>query len=879
MTARVERSMRAARGATVSVCNAAGEHKGQGLLLRLDGAEGTVILTCYHVAAAVDRRDLRVKLPSTDGTLEGPNKATYDGERSRPEQDAAVLRVQEDVLLPATPRPLLHKLDADTYGGSLKATVLTRLIPDNFDVTVRPSTLIDVTANPDASWLETPGRYRLRVFRLADATDSRPGFSGGVVFCEGGVLGLAHFGREESKHTGREDYLVPLCVWVEGWPALEELIEPLVDEKLRASATVKRSRGLSAGVGADVVVAGYRTDVYAERNVDALARRALDEHDGVIVIGRPLSGKSRLAVQLLLDDPRAVVVIPRPHSPAPPEGFEASGFVGESAVLFFDDLHRTAGTSQVLAWRRVFEEATGRPCKVVCTCRDGGDWRSVEIEQAHLLRELGDGATVFTSRVGEPGHQAGEDLSLERGRELADELGMGAAEFGRRFDGTPGSLLLDLADMRRRYEALRNEERGGVSMSRLLDSAKLFYRAHLPMLPGALVKAAAERIRGSGPIDPEVWDSLVRRTSEEGFAQFDEETGDLLHYAPYLERCVLYEPSRQDFESIAPLMQEAEDVVGLFFLVGFYGQILNDNERALSLAERAIEIDPDFAPSWYNKGYSLNNLGRHDEALEALEHAISLDPEYESSYYSKGVALSGLNRHQEALEPFREAVRRGSGLRPDAAVSMYLDGLAGCLDSLGRFHEAVWSWHRSLALYPPYRPAVARFCDFLCRAGEPSHALKVAEDALAADNEEFAEAWYGKGMALTDLGRHEESLRAYDRAIALHPHFPQAWWGKGVLLLLMSTNTRGRSAHVSVVAAPAVEAHERDLARRALEAFDKLVALGHDDASVRMNRSVALTRLGRHAEALASVNSALAIEPENPQIQHNKEEILQRVKR
>jgi len=198
--------MQAARGATVSVCDPRGEHKGQGLLLRLDGEEeGTVVLTCHHVVAAVKREDLRVRLPSPDGTLGEPVKVAYDEERSRPEQDAAVLRVQGDEAPPPTPMPLLHKLGADIYEGALEATVLTRLIPDNFDATVRPSTPINVRADPGACWPETPERYHVYVFRLAGATYSRPGFSGGVVVCEGGGLCLAHFGKEETEDRARED--------------------------------------------------------------------------------------------------------------------------------------------------------------------------------------------------------------------------------------------------------------------------------------------------------------------------------------------------------------------------------------------------------------------------------------------------------------------------------------------------------------------------------------------------------------------------------------------------------------------------------------------------------------------------------------------------
>lgn len=863
----IRRGLGAARRATAFVCDDRGEHKGQGLLLDLGGDEGAVVLTCHHVIAQVRPEDLRVRLPLADGTLGSPLEIAYDGRRSRPGRDAVVLRlVGSPAGEPEQESPLLHRLGPDEYDGALEATVLTHLSPDNFSATVRTSTRLEIDAGH--GWPEVLKRYRLRAFRLADPSDSRPGISGGVTVCEGGVLGLAHFGRVEGGTHAREVYLVPLSAWAEGWPTLNDIIAPLVDRKLRGAATVRRGPDISVGIGEDVVVAGYRPDVYAGREVDEMARRALNERGGVIVVGRPLSGKSRLAVELLLEYPRSLVVMPRPHSPAPPEGFETSGFSDEEAILLLDDLHRTAKTSQTLAWRRVFEEATGRPCKVVCVTRDGADWRRVETEQRHLLEELGEGTMVFVSRVGEPGRQEGEDLSPDRGWQLAKELGMGAAEFGRRFDGTPGSLLLDLADMRRRYEVLRGEHRGGVSMARLLDSAKLLHRARLPALPYPLVRSVAERVRGVGPVDQEIWDALVRRTREEGFAELDEETRSIRFYAPYLERCVLYEPSREDLEGIAPLVVEAGDVVGLFFLGGFYGEILKDYDKVLSLSDRAIALDPSYVRSWYNKSYSLDKLGRHEEALEAISRALELDPGYSAAYYSKAWALHHLGRHDEALEAFREALRRGEGSYP-AVVSMYLDGLSAALAELGYFYEAVLAGLRALSMYPPYKPVAGRLCTLLCAAGEPAYALEVAEEALDTDSE-WSEAWFGKGLALEDLGREKEAMEAYNRAISLQRDHPEAWWKKGSLLLHMYERIKVSYGMTKVLGAEYVDALTRQLAQRALDAIDTAIQLGGDVAGNRMNRALALSCLGRYGQALEAIDGTIELEPTNPIVHHNK---------
>jgi hypothetical protein len=78
--------------------------------------------------------------------------------------------------------------------------------------------------------------------------------------------------------------------------------------------------------------------------------------------------------------------------------------------------------------------------------------------------------------------------------------------FRRRFDGTPGSLTLDLADMRDRYEHLRDTFVEGVRMSRLLDAAKLLHAARQPYLRVPLLRAVAERIRGRGKMGEELWE-------------------------------------------------------------------------------------------------------------------------------------------------------------------------------------------------------------------------------------------------------------------------------------------------------------------------------------------------------------------------------------
>ena len=86
------------------------------------------------------------------------------------------------------------------------------------------------------------------------------------------------------------------------------------------------------------------------------------------------------------------------------------------------------------------------------------------------------------------------------------------------------------------------------------------------------------------------------------------------------------------------------------------------HEEAIHCLDKALEIDPQNAETWINKGWSLGQLqlGRHEEAIHRLDKALELDPQNGKAWNNKGRSLGSLDRHEEAAHCFSKAMELNS---------------------------------------------------------------------------------------------------------------------------------------------------------------------------------------------------------------------------
>ena len=107
--------------------------------------------------------------------------------------------------------------------------------------------------------------------------------------------------------------------------------------------------------------------------------------------------------------------------------------------------------------------------------------------------------------------------------------------------------------------------------------------------------------------------------------------------------------------------------------------------------------------------------------------------------------------------------------------------------------------------------------------------------AALKDHPRAADALCNHGLMLQHLGRDEEALASFDKALAVRPNDIAALHSRGLICAAL-----GRHAE-------------------AVMSYDRVLAIQPADAEAHNNRGVALSALGRHADALASYDKALAV--------------------
>ena len=163
----------------------------------------------------------------------------------------------------------------------------------------------------------------------------------------------------------------------------------------------------------------------------------------------------------------------------------------------------------------------------------------------------------------------------------------------------------------------------------------------------------------------------------------------------------------------------------------------NRYEDAIAAYNLALQIQPDLADTWNNRGVVLTRMQRYPEAIASYEQATTLRPTYPDAWNNRGVVLLELQKYEEAIGCYEQAIQA----KPDYADAWNNRGVA--FSKMQEYEQAVISYNQ---------------------------ALQIKND--------YTDAWNNRGVALSKLQKYEAAIDSYDNAAKIRPDFYRIWYNK-----------------------------------------------------------------------------------------------------
>lgn len=183
-------------------------------------------------------------------------------------------------------------------------------------------------------------------------------------------------------------------------------------------------------------------------------------------------------------------------------------------------------------------------------------------------------------------------------------------------------------------------------------------------------------------------------------------------------------------------------------------------EQSRACLEKVVALNPAWPEAQNNLGNTWRRLGQMDRAEACYRQALALNPSYAEAHSNLAFLLSTQGSYDEAAQHAQQAIDLNPRL-----VDAYLN-LADLEVSRQRHHAGLRALDMLSAFAPEHPAALTARAKALRQIAHIEEALAIARHAVALAPRS-AEAHYALALVLQDLGMTEEAQRAYEQAAEL----------------------------------------------------------------------------------------------------------------
>jgi len=359
---------------------------------------------------------------------------------------------------------------------------------------------------------------------------------------------------------------------------------------------------------------------YLERDEDRLIRKSISGGSNVVIVGPPLSGKTRAAYEALtkLNKPCDVLMARNTDINLETFLFPKHFKFWRRKILVIDDLHRFV---ELQNFEHLLRVAAENRTSIIATCRSG-----FECDKAKKrISERGiDFETIFGQNafeLGKVSEQVAKGVATKTDRDWGEV----------KFDGTVGSVFMRLTEMEKRFRECKDEEKTILRMLRNLYICGVYKENQV--FPLEWVKTASKKVGLEGK-DYE-WTGWLESLSNKEFLILEKNSARVEEI--YLEEVVKPETEMSDLELFEQMLSSLSGVADAVFNLGnraySVGEVHLDRAKYMKLAIRAYQegfkvstlesFPKDYGMTQNNLGIAYGTLAEVEGKAENCRRAIA----------------------------------------------------------------------------------------------------------------------------------------------------------------------------------------------------------------------------------------------------------------
>ena len=152
-------------------------------------------------------------------------------------------------------------------------------------------------------------------------------------------------------------------------------------------------------------------------------------------------------------------------------------------------------------------------------------------------------------------------------------------------------------------------------------------------------------------------------------------------------------------------------------------------QNAIDAFSKLIELAPDHADAYKNRGVSYMKQEKFDLAIKDFQMAKELFPELKGLYSNLGVAWYYKKEYKKAIKSYDIELE----MAPENYVAYFNRAL--CLAELDRDDEALDDLEKTLNLKPDFYWAICYKADLLAQKGNTAKAIETYKEAIKYDSQ------------------------------------------------------------------------------------------------------------------------------------------------